>query len=129
MPLIRFDMLKGRSEKEIKKILDVSHKVAVDVFHIPQGDRYQIVNQHHAYEMIMEDTGLGFERSENRLLITVTTRQRTTEQKKDFYDKLVLALKQECEIEPEDIMFSMIINDDEDWSFGFGRAQFLTGEL
>ena len=129
MPLIRFDMLKGKTETEITKILDVSHRVVVDAFHVPEGDRYQIVNQHHFHEMIMEDTGLGFERSNDVLLVTITTRQRTTEQKKDFYNKLVLALNQECKIEPKDIMVSMVVNEDEDWSFGFGRAQFLTGEL
>jgi len=129
MPLIRFDMLEGRTETEITKILDVSHRVTVDAFLVPEGDRYQIVHQHHPYEMIIKDTGLGFERSKNVILITITTRKRTSEQKKIFYNKLVLALKQECKIEPKDIMVSMVVNEDEDWSFGFGKAQFLTGEL
>lgn len=129
MPLVRFDMLEGRTEKEIIKILDASHRVIVDAFHVPEGDRYQIVHQHHFYEMIIKDTGLGFERSKNVILVTITTRMRTAEQKKNFYNKLVLALKQECEIRPEDIMVSMVVNEGEDWSFGFGRAQFLTGEL
>ena len=34
-----------------------------------------------------------------------------------------------CGVGPEDIMVSCIENNDGDWSFGFGRAQFLTGEL
>lgn len=129
MPLIRFDMIEGRTEKEITKILEVSHNVTVKAFNVPKGDRYQIVHQHHAYEMIIRDTGLGFERSKNVIVITITTRQRTSEQKKDFYNQLVLALKQECKIDPADIMVSMVVNESEDWSFGFGKAQFLTGEL
>ncbi|WP_029451253.1 tautomerase family protein [Clostridium algidicarnis] len=129
MPLIRFDMIEGRTDTEITKILDVSHKVTVDAFQVPEGDRYQIVNQHHQYEMIIKDTGLGFERSKNVIVITITTRKRTTEEKEDFYNKLVLALKQECDIEAVDIMVSMVVNEDEDWSFAFGEAQFLTGKL
>ena len=129
MPLIRFDMIEGRTETEVTKVLDISHKVTVDAFHVPEGDRYQIVHQHKPYEMIIKDTGLGFKRSKNVIVITITTRQRTREEKETYYEKLVLALKQECNIEPADIMVSMVVNDDQDWSFGFGKAQFLTGQL
>ena len=34
-----------------------------------------------------------------------------------------------CGIEPNDIVVSVVTNADADWSFGHGRAQFLTGEL
>ncbi|MCB2298574.1 tautomerase family protein [Clostridium tagluense] len=129
MPLIRFDMIEGRTETEITKILDISHRVTVDAFQVPEGDRYQIVHQHHTYEMIIKDTGLGFQRSKNVIVITITTRKRTSFKKQEFYKKLVLALKQECQIDPADIMVSMVVNEDEDWSFGFGKAQFLTGDL
>jgi hypothetical protein len=39
------------------------------------------------------------------------------------------SLKKECDIDPSDVVVSMVTNSDEDWSFGNGRAQFLTGEL
>lgn len=129
MPLIRFDMIEGRTEKEITKILDISHKVVVDAFQVPEGDRYQIVHQHHSYEMIIKDTGLGFQRSKNVIVITIRSRTRTPEKKESLYKKLVHALEQGCKINPADIMVSIIINEGEDWSFGFGKAQFLTGEL
>jgi malonate semialdehyde decarboxylase len=34
-----------------------------------------------------------------------------------------------CGIEQNDIVVSLVANSDADWSFGNGRAQFLTGEL
>ena len=79
--------------------------------------------------MIIKDTGLGFERSSNVIVITITSRKRTSEKKENLYKKLAQGLKEECNIDPADIMVSMIFNEGEDWSFGFGRAQFLTGEL
>ncbi|MBU3161320.1 tautomerase family protein [Clostridium frigoris] len=129
MPLIQFDMIEGRTEKEIIKILDVAHIEVVEAFKVPEGDRYQIVHQHHAYEMIIKDTGLGFERSSNVIVITITSRQRSSEMKETLYKKLAISLKKECNIDPVDIMVSMVFNEGEDWSFAFGRAQFLTGEL
>lgn len=129
MPLIRFDMLEGRTKEQIQQILDVSHQVMMESFQVPERDRYQIVSQHKPYEMIIQDTGLGFERSKDVILISVTSRQRTQEQKETFYRELVNALENKCGIAPNDIMFSMVINNDQDWSFGFGEAQFLTGKL
>ncbi|MCQ3009211.1 tautomerase family protein [Pseudomonas savastanoi] len=49
--------------------------------------------------------------------------------KKRFYALIAEGLERNCGIEAEDVMVSIVINSDEDWSFGLGRAQFLTGEL
>ncbi|UUV98922.1 tautomerase family protein [Vagococcus luciliae] len=129
MPLMKIDMIKGRAPEDIQAILDISYKVMLEAFDAPVGDRYQIVNQHEPYEMQILDTGLGFERTKDVLLFSLITRPRTTEQKKQFYHNLVTALNDELGIRKEDIMINLVVNADEDWSFAFGKAQFLTGEL
>lgn len=129
MPLIKVDLIKGRKPEEIKEILDVAHEVVLEAFQVPEGDRYQVVTQHEPYEMIMEDTGLGFERSENVILFTVISTQRTDKMKKEFYRLLTERLERHCHIEPRDVMVSIVTNGAGEWSFGFGKAQFLTGEL
>lgn len=129
MPLMKIDMIKGRAPEDIQAILDISYKVMLEAFDAPVGDRYQIVNQHEPYEMQILDTGLGFERTKDVLLFSLITRPRTAEQKKQFYHNLVTALNDELGIRKEDIMINLVVNDDEDWSFAFGKAQFLTGEL
>ncbi len=129
MPLLRFDLVEGRNEQELKKLLDTAHETMVKAFDVPERDRYQIVHQHPEHEMIIQDTGLGFERSKDVVMISVTSRQRTKEQKQGFYKDIVEALGESCGIKPEDIMISIAVNDDEDWSFGMGEAQFLTGKL
>ncbi|WP_129729704.1 tautomerase family protein [Ectobacillus funiculus] len=129
MPLIRFDVIEGRDKESLKSLLDASHRAMVKAFGVPERDRYQIVHQHPAHELIIEDTGLGFERSENVVIISVTSKQRTEEQKQTLYQLLVQELGESCGIEPNDIMVSIVTNGDADWSFGFGEAQFLTGKL
>ncbi|WP_462258938.1 tautomerase family protein [Vagococcus teuberi] len=129
MPLMKIDMIKGRQQEEIEEILKISYRVMLEAFDAPIGDRYQIVSQHEPYEMQILDTGLGFERTKDVLLFSLITRPRTTEQKKQFYHNLVTALNDELGIRKEDIMINLVVNDDEDWSFAFGKAQFLTGEL
>jgi hypothetical protein len=49
--------------------------------------------------------------------------------KETFYKRMVEELENHCGIAPSDVMMSFVSNTDEDWSFGLGRAQFLTKEL
>ena len=129
MPLIRVDMIEGRSPDEIKALLDTTHRTLVSVFKIPQRDRYQIVHEHPASHFVVEDTGLGITRTRKCVVIQVTTRPRNREAKESFYKLLCHELEATCGIPPSDVVVSMVTSSDEDWSFGNGRAQFLTGEL
>jgi hypothetical protein len=47
----------------------------------------------------------------------------------EFYGLLAERLRRDCGLDPANLIVSMTENADEDWSFGFGRAQFVTGEL
>lgn len=49
---MRIDMIKGRSKKEIRNIMDIAYEVAAQEFHLLPHDRFQIVTQHDADEMI-----------------------------------------------------------------------------
>lgn len=129
MPLLRFDIIEGRTDEELKELLDATHDVVVKAFGVPVGDRYQIVSQHRPNEMIIRDTGLGFERSDKVVVISMRSTQRSDKQKKDFYNMLVKELGERCGMEQNDIMINIMTNGAADWSFGFGEAQFLTGEL
>jgi hypothetical protein len=79
--------------------------------------------------MIVEDTGLSIGRTQDVVVVRVFTRPRSPEAKIAFYRILTDNLQSACSIAPSDVVVSMIVNSDEDWSFGLGRAQFLTGEL
>jgi phenylpyruvate tautomerase PptA (4-oxalocrotonate tautomerase family) len=129
MPLLRFNIFEGRTDAEIGKLLDTAHAAVVAAFHVPEGDRYQLVSEHRPGRMVALDTGLGIGRSNKVVLVEVTSRQRPEKQKLEFYKLLCRMLKDSCNLESSDIIVSFVENGDADWSFGFGRAQFLTGEL
>jgi phenylpyruvate tautomerase PptA (4-oxalocrotonate tautomerase family) len=129
MPLITINVIAGRSDDEIQGLLDAAHRAMVATFNVPERDRYQIVHEIPPSRFIAQDTGLGIPRTDKFVLFEVTTRPRTREQKEAFYARLSEELEQQCGIEPTDVMVAMTQNTDEDWSFGNGRAQFLTGEL
>ncbi len=129
MPLIRFDIIEGRSKEQKQALLDATHQAMLTAFGVPVRDRYQIVHEHAAEDLIVEDTGLDIPRTRDVVILSVTSRPRTAAQKQFFYEELCRELKERCGIASSDVMVSIAINSDEDWSFGLGRAQFLTGEL
>jgi len=129
MPLLKFDIIRGRSDEEIRQLLDAAHEAMVEAFEVPLTDRYQTVTQHQPEELILEDTGLRYRRSADVILLTVISRPRSQAQKTKFYGLLVEKLQTSIAISPDDVIVSLVENADADWSFGRGRAQFLTGEL
>ncbi|HUE15048.1 MAG TPA: tautomerase family protein [Planctomycetaceae bacterium] len=129
MPLIRFDAIEGRSHEEVKALLDAAHRAVLTAFKVPPRDRYQIYHEHPVQHLIVEDTGLGIERTRNVLVVTVVSKPRSEELKQKFYAELCRELQESCGIAASDVMVSVITNSAADWSFGNGRAQFLTGEL
>lgn len=129
MPLLRIDLYEGRSDAELTKLLDTMHNVMVDAFKVPVRDRYQIVTEHRPSRMLMEDTGLNIPRTKDFVMIQVTTRPRSREMKEQFYKGMAEQLEKQCGVAPSDVMMNFVTCTDDDWSFGFGRAQFLTKEL
>jgi hypothetical protein len=121
--------MEGRKDNEINRLLNAAHRAMLAAFHVPESDRYQIHHEHPPSPLIGEDTGLGIRRMRNLVFVSVTSRERTQEMKEKFYAELCRELKEGCAIDPNDVFVSIVTNSAADWSFGNGRAQFITGEL
>lgn len=129
MPLVRIDLQAGRTPAAVRWIADVVQDVMLEYFAAPPGDRYQIITEHPAGQILIEDSGLGLERTDGVIVVQVVQQGRDRAQKERMYAALAARLEAECGIRPADLVVSVTGNSREDWSFGLGRAQFLTGEL
>lgn len=89
----------------------------------------KIITQHEPYEMICEDTNLGLERSDKLVFIHIFQQGRDLEKKQALYASLAERLEKDCNVPGNDLIISLSANTKEDWSFGLGRAQFITGDL
>ena len=129
MPLLHFHVIKGRKPEALRKLLDTAHDAMLEAFKVPARDRYQIVSEHDPAHMVIEDTGLGIPRTDQVVLLQITSRPRSKEQITAFYKLLAERLQEHCGLAPSDLVVSSVQNSDEHWRFGLGRAQFVTGEL
>jgi phenylpyruvate tautomerase PptA (4-oxalocrotonate tautomerase family) len=131
MPLVYYDIVRGRSRDQIRALLDSAQAALVEAFETPERDRYQLVTEHSPDEMIIQDNGLGIKRSDNIVVIHLINRRgkKTRTQKEKLYALLVQNLKRDCGLDPADLVISITENESEDWSVGYGKAQYLNGDL
>lgn len=128
MPLVRIDVTQGRTDEELTVLADTIQQVLIETFTTPELDRYQIIHEHRPGLIKALDTGLGYPRTDKLVVLQITQQGRTTSQKQAMYALMSKRLE-EIGIPPTDLIISVTENTKEDWSFGLGKAQFLTGDL
>ena len=88
-----------------------------------------MINELPAGRIIAQDAGLGFERSGGVVMIQIVTqRGRTDDAKQALYARIASGLEA-VGVAGEDVFIGYVENGPQDWSFGFGVAQYVTGEL
>ena len=128
MPLVRIDLAEGRGSGAARAIADAVHGAIVSVFGIPEADRFQVLTERPAASIIARDAGLGFERNLPVIIQIFTQRGRSDATKQRLYAEIARRLG-DVGVAGEDIFIGYVENGPQDWSFGFGRAQYVTGEL
>jgi len=126
MPLVRIDHSDARTNST--EIAGAVHDAIVAVYAIPVRDRFQIVTSRAASTIVAEDAGLGFQRTDPVIIQIFTQQGRTDKIKQALYAEIALRLDS-VGVSGEDVFIGYVENGPEDWSFGFGRAQYMTGEL
>ena len=129
MPLVRVDVLAGRTDEEVRSLLVSVQEVMEEVFAAPPRDRYQVLTEHQPGRLVLQDSGLGIERTDQMVLVQVVQQGRSQEQKQALYARLAERLQESTGLRPEDLVVSVTENAREDWSFGNGVAQFVKGIL
>jgi phenylpyruvate tautomerase PptA (4-oxalocrotonate tautomerase family) len=129
MPLVRIDVNDHYDSAARCAIADAIHRAVVNVLEIPEADRFQIITSHAAGDLIALDAGLDFDRSPDVVVIQIfTQRGRSAETKSRLFAEIARLLAG-FGIRGQDVFIGLNENGPEDWSFGFGAAQYLTGEL
>jgi phenylpyruvate tautomerase PptA (4-oxalocrotonate tautomerase family) len=126
MPLVRISLQAGKSAAYKRKLADAAHAALVETLNAPADDRFQILTEHAAGDLIVDPQFLGIQRSADVVIIQVALRRgRTVEMKQAFYRRTVERLHDAVGLRPEDVVITLVENDLPDWSFGLGVAQYV----
>jgi 4-oxalocrotonate tautomerase len=125
MPLVRIDLLQGKSEEYRRALGNVVHEAMMATINVPADDRFQIITEHGSNDFIVDGQYLGIERSAECVIIQITLNDtRTVEQKRALYKMLADNLNRQLGLRREDVFVSLVEVRKENWSFGNGEAQY-----
>ena len=123
MPYARISLLAGKPAEHLRQLSDSLHRALVDAFEVPANDRFQVIHQHAPGELVFDRHYLGGPRSDDFVLIALSTgRPRSLATKRAFYRRLADLLAAAPGIDPRDVMVVVQTTAAEDWSFGDGLA-------
>ena len=125
MPLVRIDLLEGKSPDDLASIGEVVYEAMRATLNVPASDRFQIVNPHTPGTLFIDENYLGIQRSSGCVLIQVTLNAgRSMELKKNFYRAVADGLHARLGMRKEDVFINLVEVAKENWSFGNGEAQY-----
>ena len=129
MPLVRIDVNEGRSPEELQRLSRGIHDAILAEYGIPERDYFHILTEHPQGQIFAQDAGLGFERTAGVVMVQIFTQGGRSQGAKQALFAAVAEKLSEVDVAGEDVFIGYVENTAGDWSFGFGRAQYMTGEL
>ncbi|SDS93253.1 Tautomerase enzyme [Pseudarthrobacter equi] len=129
MPLVRIDVNEGRTADELQRLSRGIHDAILAEYGIPERDYFHILTEHRQGQIFAQDAGLGFERTGGVVMIQIFTQAGRSQEAKQQLFAAVAGKLSEVGVAGEDVFIGYVENTAVDWSFGYGRAQYVTGEL
>ncbi|MFW5412265.1 tautomerase family protein [Aerococcus urinaeequi] len=125
MPLVRIDLLEGNTAEFKSQLGELVYQSMLETIGIPEEDKFVVVNDLKAEELIFSTNYLGVDRTEGIVIIQITMNEgRTTEVKKALYKTVADKLNSQLDIRKEDVFINLVEVNKENWSFGNGIAQY-----
>jgi phenylpyruvate tautomerase PptA (4-oxalocrotonate tautomerase family) len=125
MPLVRISLREGKSEEYRRALADGVHQAMVESIDAPAQDRFQIITEHSAADLIYDPAYLGVDRSDDIVIVQITMSfGRKPPQKKKLFQRIVEILADKPGVRPQDVMINLVETAWENWSFGNGEAQY-----
>ena len=127
MPLVRTDLRRGKPAIYRRAICEGVYRALRATFNVPADDRFLVVNEHDADNLIHANSYLGIAYSEDLVFIQITVSDtRTTETKQALFARIADLLTENPGLRKEDVFINLVECKTENWSFGNGVAQYVT---
>jgi 4-oxalocrotonate tautomerase len=127
MPLVRISVSPDVTRPQLAAIGDAVHAAMVATFNVPQPDKFQVLTQHAAGELVCTPEFLGVAHSARVAFVQITCAEgRTLEVKKALYAKIAALVAATGAVQASDVIINLLEVKRENWSFGNGVAQYAT---
>ncbi len=127
MPFVNISLLKGTSREYRRAIADGVQQALVEAYDVPPDDRFQVIREYGAEELIYNEDYLDIHRSPDVVFVHITASDtRDLSKKKALFKAIADRLGANPGVRPEDVQVIIASNDRDNWSFGNGIATYAT---
>jgi 4-oxalocrotonate tautomerase len=125
MPLVQISLREGTNPKYRKAIAEGVHRAMIDAIAVPPKDRFQVITEYKAGDLIYDADYLDVKRSDKVVFVQITlSTGRKPGQKRALFKRMAELLAKSPGLRPEDLLINLIEVSWENWSFGNGEAQY-----
>lgn len=126
MPLVRISLRAGKSEQYRRALADGVHQAMVEAIDAPLQDRFQIITEHSANDLIYDASYLGIQRTDEIVMVQITlSAGRKPPQKRKLFRRMAELLEKNPGLAPQNLVINLVEVAWENWSFGNGEAQYM----
>jgi 4-oxalocrotonate tautomerase len=125
MPLVRISLRAGTTPEYRKAIAEGVHQAMVEAMAVPAQDRFQVISEYKAGDLIYDADYLDVKRSGKIVFVQITlSTGRKPGQKRALFKRMAELLAKSPGLRPEDLLINLVEVSWENWSFGNGEAQY-----
>ena len=125
MPLVRISLREGTTPEYRKAIAEGVHQAMVEAMAVPAKDRFQVISEYKAGDLIYDQDYLDVKRSDKIVFVQITlSTGRKPGQKRALFKRMAELLAKSPGLRPEDLLINLVEVSWENWSFGNGEAQY-----
>ena len=105
MPLVRISLREGATSEYRKAIADAVHQAMIDAIAIPPKDRFQVISEYKAGDLIYDPDYLEVKRSDKIVFVQITlSTGRKPGQKRALFRRMAELLAKSPGLRPEDLL-------------------------
>jgi phenylpyruvate tautomerase PptA (4-oxalocrotonate tautomerase family) len=125
MPLVYVTLAAGTTSQDRRaQIGDGICRALIDVANVPEDDRFQVINEVPAANLIYSRDFMGFDRSPSVVFIQIFFNAgRSVDVKRRLYARIVENLAA-AGVRGDDILINLVEMAQENWSFGRGELSY-----
>jgi len=124
MPLVHISMRAGKPEAYRQAIFDSVYRAMREALNVPEDDQFMTITEHDA-STFRYGAAFGVARSDDLIFVQITVFDtRTADQKKELFKRIAVLLGESPGIREEDVFVNLLEAAKENWSVGYGLAQF-----
>jgi phenylpyruvate tautomerase PptA (4-oxalocrotonate tautomerase family) len=123
--MVRISLREGTNPEYRKAIADGVHQAMIDAIAIPPDDRFQVISEYKAVDLIYDTDYLDVKRSDKIVFVQIAlSTGRKPGQKRALFKRMAELLAKSPGLRPEDLLINLVEVSWENWSFGNGEAQY-----